>query len=170
MRSTMLKIFPVETHKDIQIAQMLFVEYAEFLKKDLSEYADLPWLIDYYRDFEKETANLPDRYRPPEGAIWLARYNNQPAGCVALGDLSDGICEMKRLFVRPKFQRKGVGAALCKALLEQAKKAGYTHMRLATALQVPRILYYSLGFKKIAPYRDIPDELKDVVFMELKLV
>ena len=49
MRSTMLKIFPVETHKDIQIAQMLFVEYAEFLKKDLSEYADLPWLIDYYR-------------------------------------------------------------------------------------------------------------------------
>jgi len=166
----MLKIFPVETHKDIQIVQTLFVEYAEFLKKELCEYADLPWLVDYYRDFEKETENLPDRYRPPEGAIWLARYNNQPAGCIALGRLSDGICEMKRLFVRPKFHRKGIGTALCKTLMEHAREVGYTHMRLATALQIPRILYNSLRFKKIAPYRDIPDELKDVVFMELKLV
>ena len=40
MRSTMLKIFPVETHKDIQIARTLFVEYAEFLKKNLSEYKE----------------------------------------------------------------------------------------------------------------------------------
>ena len=166
----MLKIFPVETHKDIQIARTLFVEYAEFLKKNLSEYADLPWLIDYYRDFEKETANLPDRYHPPEGAILLAVLDHQPAGCVALGRLSDGICEMKRLFVRSGNRRKGVGAALCQALMEHAREVGYAHMRLTTALQIPKILYCSLGFKKIPPYRDIPDELGDVAYMEIKLV
>lgn len=166
----MLKTYPVETDEDIGIAKMLFGEYAEFLKEVLCEYADLPWLVGYYRDFEKETDNLPDAYAHPEGMILLAWYDNQPAGCVALGKLNDDICEMKRLFVRPQNRRKGIGTALCEGLMEQAKKTGYTSMRLATALQIPRALYYSLGFTKIAPYRDIPDEIKDVVFMELKLV
>ena len=77
---------------------MLFVEYAEFLKKELCEYAALPWLVQYYQDFEKEIDNLPDRYKQPEGSILLATYNEQPVGCVTLGQLSDSICEMKRLF------------------------------------------------------------------------
>ena len=166
----MLKIFPVETHKDIEIAKMLFVEYAEFLKKELCEYANVPWLVQYYQDFEKETENLPDRYRQPQGAILLAGYDEQTAGCVAFGGLSDSICEMKRLFVRPKYQRKGIGTALCEALMEQAQQMGYTDMRLATVLEGAKALYHSLGFKKIAPYRDIPGEIKDVAFMELKLV
>ena len=166
----MLKIFPVKTSKDIKIAKMLFVEYAEFLKKELCEYADVPWLVQYYKDFEKEVDNLPDRYKQPEGAIWLAGYDEQPAGCIALGRLSDSICEMKRLFIRPEYRRKGIGTALCAALMEEAKKAGYTHMRLATVLEVAKALYHSLGFQKIAPYRDIPSEFKGVVYMELKLV
>ena len=163
----MSEIFPVETSEDIEIAKMLFVEYAEFLKKELCEYADVPWLIKYYQDYEKETDHLPGRYKQPEGAILLAGYEEKPAGCVALGRLSDSICEMKRLFIRPEYRRKGIGTALCEAL---AKKAGYTYMRLATALEVPQALYRSLGFKKIAPYEDIPGEIKGVVFMELKLV
>ena len=166
----MLKIFPVEIRKDIEIAQILLVEYAEFLKKELCEYADVPWLIKYYQDFEKETDHLPDRYKQPEGAILLAGYDEQPAGCVAIGGLSNGICEMKRLFIRPEYRRKGIGTALCEALMEQAKKAGYTYMRLATALEVPQALYRSLGFKKIASYEYVPGEIKGVVFMELNLV
>jgi len=96
-------------------------------------------------------------------------YNEQPAGCVALVKMSEGTCEMKRLFVRPEYQKKGIGTALCEALIEQAKKIGYDYMRLATALEVPKRLYKSLGFKKIAPYREIPSEIKSVVFMELEL-
>ena len=166
----MLKIFPVETHEGIEITKMLFVEYVDFLKHEFCEYADLPWLVQYYKDFEEEVDNLPDRYKQPEGAILLAGYEEQPAGCVALGGLSDSICEMKRLFIRPEYRRKGIGTALCETLMEQAKKTGYTYMRLATALEVPQALYSSLGFKKIASYRDIPSEIKGVVFMELKLV
>lgn len=166
----MLKIYPAKTDKDIELAKRLFAEYAEFLKKELCEYADMPWLVQYYQGFEEEIDNLPDRYKQPEGSILLARHNGQPAGCVALGELNNSACEMKRLFVRPKYQRKGIGTALCKVLIEEAKKIGYTHMRLATALEIPKVLYDSLGFKKIAPYRDIPTEIKGVVFMELKLV
>jgi putative acetyltransferase len=165
----MLEIYPAETDEDIELAKTLFTEYEDFLKKVLVEYANLPWLVEYYQDFEEEIENLPDRYEPPEGSILLAKYRGQPAGCVALGKLSDGVCEMKRLFVRPKYQRKGVGRALCEGIIEQAENAGYSNMRLATALEPPKALYKSLGFKEIAAFTDVPEEIKGVVFMELSL-
>jgi N-acetylglutamate synthase-like GNAT family acetyltransferase len=165
----MLKIYPVETKDEIEATKKLFREYADFLKADLAEFADLPWLIQYYEEFEEETANLPAGYEPPSGFILLASYKDELAGCVALGKLTNDACEMKRLFVREKYRKKGIGRALCKILIEQAVKAGYTQMRLATALQPPKALYNSLGFKKIAPYRDAPAEIKGIVFMELKL-
>ena len=166
----MLKIIPAKTKEDIKIAKQLFTEYAEFLKKELCEYADLPWLIQYYQNFEEEINNLPDQYKHPKGSILLAKYNKQPVGCVGLTEQSEGVCEMKRLFVRTKHQRKGLGTAICKALMEYAKKIGYTHMRLATALKIPKALYSSLGFKVIKPYRDTPEEIKDIAFMELRLM
>ncbi|MHC4706892.1 MAG: GNAT family N-acetyltransferase [Planctomycetota bacterium] len=166
----MLRIFPVETDQDIESVKMLFIEYADVLKKELCEYADLPWLIRYYEDFEKETANLPGAYTQPEGLLLLASYQGQIAACVAMGKLSDGICEMKRLFVRDEYRRKGVGTALCEALIEYAKRVGYTRMHLATALEPPKPLYKALGFKEITPFRDIPEEIRGVVYMELKLI
>jgi GNAT superfamily N-acetyltransferase len=166
----MMRIFPVKTDQDIESVKMLFIEYADVLKKELCEYADLPWLIRYYDDFEKETANLPDAYSQPEGLLLLASCEGQMAGCAAMGKLSDAICEMKRLFVRDEYRRKGIGTALCEALIEYAKRVGYTHMRLATALEPPKPLYKALGFKEIAPFRDIPEEIRGVVCMELKLI
>jgi putative acetyltransferase len=165
----MLKIFPAKTGEDIELVKTLFTEYSNFLKKELHEYANLPWLAQYYQDFEEETANLPNSYRPPEGFLLVAKYERQLAGCVALVKLNEDTCEMKRLFVRPKYQRLGIGRALCEAIIEQAKKAGYRNMRLATALDLPKVLYKSLGFKEIAPFADVPTEIKGVVFMELKL-
>jgi GNAT superfamily N-acetyltransferase len=77
---------------------------------------------------------------------------------------------MKRLFVRQEYQRKSIGTALCEALIEYAKRIGYAHMRLATVLEPPKRLYRSLGFKQIAPFRDIPGEIKGIVYMELELI
>ena len=73
----MLEIYQVETVEDIEIAKILFTEYLDFLKSDFCEYADLPWLIEYYKDFEKEIDNLPGRFERPKGSILLARYNGQ---------------------------------------------------------------------------------------------
>ena len=154
----MLKIFPVETDEEIEIVKTLFVEYAESLGFDLG-----------FQNFEEELANFPGCYAPPAGRLLLAKYNGKAAGCIGLRKLSDDVCEMKRLFVRPKYQRLGAGRALSEAVIERAKKVGYTHMRLATALEPPKALYKSLGFKEIAPYEYVPVEIEGVVFMELKL-
>lgn len=154
----MLKIIPAQTEEDYDIAKKLFIEYANSLGFDLS-----------FQDFEEELANLPGEYVSPTGCLLIAVYKEQPVGCVALRKLSDGICEMKRLYVKEKFRRLGIGRALVEAVIDKARKIGYNYMRLDTvpSMEVARALYISVGFKKTDAYRYNP--IEDAVFMELKL-
>ena len=155
----MLKIFQVETNEDIRIVRALFEEYADSLGFDLC-----------FQNFEEELANLPGCYARPEGCILLARYNEEIAGCVALRKLSDGICEGKRLYVRPKFRGLKIGKKLVEAIIAEARKIGYIHMRGDTlaSMKAAQALYASLGFKQIKPYCYNP--IEDAKFIELKLV
>ena len=132
-------------------------------------------LIDGYFDakaFEEELASLPGKYAPPGGRLLLAVGDGQPAGCAALREIDTQVCEMKRMFVYPRFHGKGIGRALGEALIREARTIGYVTMRLDTSFRQDQAqtLYRSLGFKRIKPYYDLPEELKNwLVFMELRL-
>jgi ribosomal protein S18 acetylase RimI-like enzyme len=144
--------------KYLPAIRSLFSEYVDSLNIDLC-----------FQNFDQELAELPGRYAPPEGRLWLALENEEPAGCVALRKIADGICEMKRLYVRPVFRRRGLGQALALASITAAREIGYEAMRLDTldTLLPALALYESLGFQRTAPYYDNPSP--GVVFMELKL-
>ncbi len=165
----MLRIYPAETDEDLEQVRILFQEYADFLKQVLSEYLTLPWFIDYLKKFDQESANLPGEYAPPTGCLLLAKYKDQPAGCVAIRKLSDGVCEGKRLYVRPEFRGLKVGRKLVEAIIAKARKIGYSSIRGDTleSMKAARALYASLGFKETESYYH--DPIEGAKFIELKL-
>ena len=153
-----MKIVPAESADRVGQARELFREYAASLGIDLS-----------FQNFEAELAGLPGEYAPPAGRLLLATEGNDVTGCVALRKISDEICEMKRLYVRPEFQGKGIGKALAVRVIEEARGMGYKRMRLDTLPSMTRAmaLYDLLGFREIAPYRHNP--VRGTKFLELTL-
>ena len=154
----MIEIIRAKTAEHLNEIRRLFREYEAYLGVDLC-----------FQNFEKELKNLPGKYAPPTGALLVAMDDENTVGCVAVRELKDGICEMKRLFVRPQFRRRGIGRMLANAIIENAKKLGYSRMRLDTlsTLKEAMTLYVSLGFQTIEPYYHNP--LPDVVYWELEL-
>lgn len=144
-----------------QIAQVreLFLEYAKSLGFSLC-----------FQNFDQELAGLPGDYSPPEGRLVLAEYEGQVAGCVALHKLESGVCEMKRLYLRPAFRGKGLGRRLTEVVLDEARSIGYERLRLDTVEPVMKdavALYRTLGFREIAPYRANP--MEGTLYLELSL-
>jgi len=150
---------PAETPVQIAQTRELFLEYAQSLGFSLC-----------FQNFDKELAGLPGDYAPPEGRLLLAQCEGQLAGCVALHKLDDGICEMKRLYLRPQFRGKGRGRALADRIIAEARQIGYRRMRLDTVEPVMKdavAMYRKVGFKEIAPYRSNP--IAGALYMELEL-
>ena len=133
------------------------------------EYVDSLGFDLVFQNFEEELRNLPGEYAAPEGCLLLAKYQDQPAGCVALRKLSDGICEGKRLYVRPQFRGLKIGRRLVEAIIAESRRIGYTRMRGDTLalMKTAQALYASLGFKQIEPYCYNP--IEGAIFVELVL-
>jgi GNAT superfamily N-acetyltransferase len=155
----MTKILQAETEAEIDAARELFREYEAWLGLDLC-----------FQGFEGELATLPGKYAQPDGRLLLAYTDNKLAGCIALRKLEEGVCEMKRLFVRDEFRGSRIGVALIERLIADAREVGYSKVRLDT--YPPKMgkavsLYASHGFVEIEPYYENP--YPGVLFMELAL-
>ncbi len=143
-------IAPASSAEDLDAVRELFREYVSTPDWEAGFHAYLA-----QQAFEAELHSLPGVYRQPEGALLLARVDGAAAGCVALKALdAPGVCEMKRLFVRPAFRALGVGRGLVEAIIAAGAAAGYATMRLDTlpSMRGAQALYRSLGFRAIPAY------------------
>ena len=156
----MLRITQATTQNDIEQARELFKEYEASLGISLC-----------FQNFAEELANLPGEYAPPGGRLLLAREFDQLVGCVALRPIDQITCEMKRLFLRPAYRSRGLGRVLVEAIIEEARKLGYTHMRLDTISdRMGRAveLYKSIGFVEIEPYYQSPVDTTKFMSLDLR--
>jgi putative acetyltransferase len=143
-------------------ARSMFRAYA-------AEYGPLVAMIFDVQGFDAEVAGLPGRYAPPSGCLLLAMDGDIPAGCVALRDLGDGTCEMKRLYVTPEHRGLGLGRLLVEAVLLRAGRMGYRRMVLDSLPEFAGALalYRRHGFVETAPYWGHPTG--HAIFMERSL-
>lgn len=129
--------------EEMPAVRALFLEYAGAIGIDLC-----------FQGFEEELATLPGLYAAPAGRLLVACETEGLAGTVALRPLTGGLCEMKRLYLRPAYRGRGVGRRLVRRLLEEAVAAGYARMVLDTLPSMREAigLYRSLGFVDTSSY------------------
>ena len=154
----MTRIIHAQNQNQYESVRSLFIQYADALGLNLE-----------FQGFSRELAELPGKYAPPQGCILLAVAGDSYSGCVALRPLENAICEMKRLFVKPEYQGRGIGRLLANAIVVEARRKGYQKMRLDTieSMHAAQTLYLSLGFKTIEAYCYNP--LENPSYMELDL-
>jgi putative acetyltransferase len=156
----MIELIHVESGPNIDQIRVLFLEYARSLDFSLC-----------FQSFDRELRELPGPYGLPDGRLILCRFDHGPAGCIALKKLEHGVCEMKRLYIRPEFRGHQLGLKLATHVIDEARRAGYVRMRLDTipeAMPHAVNLYRSLGFKEIPPYYNNP--LSQALYLELELL
>ena len=138
--------------------RQFFRNYAGWLGVDLS-----------FQKFDEEMASLPGAYAPPEGRLFYAENNGRPAGCVGVRPFSEGVCEMKRLYVEPEQRGFGIGRDLALAAIESAKQLGYRKILLDTlpAMRIAVKLYRELGFHDAPAY--CPTPVEGTMFLALDL-
>jgi ribosomal protein S18 acetylase RimI-like enzyme len=143
---------------DRAVVEELFRDYVSSLAEDIS-----------FQNVDEELAGLPGKYARPGGVVLIARDGDEAAGAIAYRMVEPGVCEMKRLYVRPAFRGRGLGRELVNELIEDARDQGYRTMLLDTlaSMSSARALYRDLGFVPVAPYYDNP--LPGVMYMALEL-
>ncbi len=158
MSERAISIEAAEGPTDMERVRALFLEYQDWLGVDLC-----------FQGFEDELATLPGAYAPPKGSLWFAKVDGEIAGVAGVRPFKDGLCEMKRLWVRPAFRGLGVGRRLAESTIAAASAAGYRAMCLDTLghMTAARAIYEDLGFREISAYYDNP--LEDVRYLELEL-
>jgi ribosomal protein S18 acetylase RimI-like enzyme len=140
-------IAPARSTTEMISAAALFRAYAASLPIDLAP-----------QGFSQELDSLPGVYGPPGGELLLAKRGDHVLGCIAIKSLAPGVAEIKRLFVRPRARKSGVGKTLVDAALMAAKQLGYLEVKLDTLPEMTAAiaLYKSFGFAPIPPYGSHP--------------
>jgi GNAT superfamily N-acetyltransferase len=165
----MLRIIQVDSEEYTSHVQELFWE--NLSTTSLKIVSEFNTNININAMLENNMATL-HQFAPLAGRLLLAKFEGKIAGCAGLRKIGEGVGEVKRMYVRPEYRRRGIGRALLLAIINEACQIGYSKLRLDAApfAKEAHALYYSVGFRNTEPYpeSEIPQKYHSRwVFMEL---
>lgn len=146
----------------------------EFLSFLFSELNKLPWFnLDVDNELQLAMSNL-DSFAEPNGRLFLVETDGQLAGTISLRKIRENCGEIKRMYVRPQFRGKNIGALMIEEIIKVSKNNGYSDLYLDTAqfMSSAVSLYKKFGFQETEPYPESvnPEGYGDEwIFMTKKL-
>ena len=142
-----MRLLQATTPREWDEAQRLVREYAASLNVDLA-----------FQNFDHELQHFTTEYAAPSGAFILAEDAGQYVACIGLRQFSEGIGEIKRLYVAPAARGRGLGRLLVERIIADARGIGYGSLLLDTLpfMKQAQALYLSMGFKPTPAYRFNP--------------
>ncbi|MHC5774017.1 GNAT family N-acetyltransferase [Nostoc sp.] len=154
--------------------QMELISYSSEFQASLEEFLEIMYSYRGYKfeptGLQSDIRNIENIYQIQGGNFWIMRKNAIVIGSIGLKILNkiDKIGEIKRYFVLPSYQGKGIGTLLMEHLLLNANKNELHILRLDTMRKsiVARKIFEKYGFQEINKYND--NEIAEI-FMELKL-
>lgn len=151
-------------------------DHPEEVRQLFAEYTDMlmegdPLIRDYLKlqGYEEEIRHLEKKYGLPDGRLYLAYQEGELAGCIGLRKMDEERCEMKRLYVRPRFRGSRIGSQLVERILQDAGQIGYRRILLDTLpfLKSAIRMYQRYGFYEIPKYNDNP--IDSSIYLQLDL-
>lgn len=96
--------------------------------------------------------------------------DNEPIGCASFKRYDEKTAEVKRVFVKKEYRRKGISKTLMILLEKRAREKGFSTLLLETGAPLVEAiaLYHSLGYLIIANYGQYKD-LRGSVCMQKNL-
>ena len=161
------KFLPPTRHANASIE--LAFDTLDDVRVLFEEYVHMLDIMIYFETFDEELSSLPGEYALPSGRLLVARLEGEVIGCAAVRPLTEGRCELKRLYVRPPYRGMHVGRRLAERAIQEAKEIGYTQMLLDTLdmLQDSIALFHKLGFAETISLYGPPKP--GLVYMSLDL-
>jgi GNAT superfamily N-acetyltransferase len=168
----MLSILQAAPEEHEAIVRDLFSEYLHWAVPEIIREYDV--VFDPEEVLKHDIENL-QIFSPPNGRLLLAYDESIAAGVACVRTIGPQIAEVKRMYVRPAFRRRGIGRALIDTAIMEMRAAGYSTLRLDSArfMTDAHAVYRSAGFREISPYleSEVPEAYHPYwVFMELPLV
>tara|TARA_R110002072_G_scaffold42144_1_gene119501 strand:+ start:747 stop:1229 length:483 start_codon:yes stop_codon:yes gene_type:complete len=143
---------------DFNLSKVAIIPFDVQYKKDFYD-LNVAWLQKYFyvEPYDEQVLSNPEEYiLNPGGFIFMAKYNNEVVGVVALINQKT-FFELSKMAVSPKYQGLKIGRKLLDYCVDFAKKQDwksitlYSHRSLETAIN----LYQKIGFKEIPVEKDV---------------
>ncbi|HEX9127465.1 MAG TPA: GNAT family N-acetyltransferase [Methylomirabilota bacterium] len=125
--------------------------------RELAEY--LSFIGDAFEPegLDHDIAHWQEEYGGRTGSLLLVQDpSGKVVGTAAVRLLAPGVAELKRMWLRPVCQGRGLGRRLMDATLDEARRLGCRMLRLDTEskLEAAVHLYRAYGFAEIPRYND----------------
>lgn len=167
----MISIAVAGSTSDFSAAAALCRALGEWDAAEAPKYGVPPALVMELYHSEDE-AKIVAKYSIDDARLYLARWEGQPAGCVAISPFDKDTLEVEKFYVDPAFRGKGIGRALMAGLLADAEKSGRDRILIHTTVYMKSAvtIYRSLDFAECAQFRDVPASVVHVeIFMSRPL-